>query len=617
MMLNYLSTLWAAVAPGLGNHIWQSTLFAVLIGFLTLVLRKNHARVRYWLWLAASVKFLIPFSLLVAIGKNLAWLRGSARTSSGLYLMEQVSQPFTQPNASLIPQTASTIAPSFIHILPAIVATVWFGGFILILCLWYARWRRISVLIFEAEPIRVGREVEALRRVERTGGMQKPIEILSSRASLEPGIFGIAQPVLIWPAGFSEQLEDAHLEAILAHEVWHVRRHDNLSAAIHTLVAATFWFYPLVWWLGARLLEERERACDEEVLRMGSRPQVYAESILKTCEFCVEAPLACVSGVTGADLKKRIMRIMSARLANRLSFARKLLLVAIGSTAIATPVVFGLVNGPSRILAQLQHADGSAVQPFEVASIKPSRPGDNMVRLFMSPGKFTTQSETIKEVIRFAYDIKSDNQLSGGPSWISSEKYDIEAKEEDSVAEKLEKLSFEDQAKQIRLMVQSLLAERFKLKVSHQTRDLPVYALVVAKSGPKLTEVPQLAADGKSAPKGRYVRMMGPGQLTGTNLNMSFLADVLSGQRELGRLVVDQTGLKGNYDWTLKWTPDQSVPMFKSPEGASVSGDAPAPDSSGPSIFTALEEQLGLKLEARKGPVETLVIDSIEKPSEN
>ena len=314
-------------------------------------------------------------------------------------------------------------------------------------------------------------------------------------------------------------------------------------------------------------------------------------------------------------------RIMPGCLADSTSLSGKIVLTAIGVMVIATPCVLGFVNRPSRLLAELQHAESGAVQPFEVASIKPSRPDDNMTRLFMTPGKFTTEAENIKEVIRFAYDIKSDSQLSGGPSWINSEKFDIEAKEEDSVAENLKKLSFEEQAKQIRLMVQALLADRFKLKVSHQTKELPVYALVVAKGGPKLTEiqVPPPSPDATAAPKRgfRGNRMMGPGQLTGTNINIGLLAETLSRQRELGRLVIDQTGLKGNYDWTLKWTPDQGVAMFKGPGGGEPSADARPADSSGPSIFTALEEQLGLKLEPRKGPIETLVIDSIERPSEN
>lgn len=356
---------------------------------------------------------------------------------------------------------------------------------------------------------------------------------------------------------------------------------------------------------------------------MGKQPRIYSESSVKTREFSVGSRVAYVPGVTRAGLQKRIVRIMSACLADRLIFDRKIALAAIGLIAIANPVVLGFVNRPSRFLAQSKHAEGAAVQPFEVASIKPSRADDKTRSLFMSPGKFTTEAEAIKEVIRFAYDIKSDNQLSGGPSWINSEEFDIEAKEEHLVAENLEKLSFEEQAKQIRLMVQALLADRFRLKVSHQTKELPVYALVVAKGGPKLTEtqVPPPFRDGTAAPNRgfRGIRMMGPGQLTGTNINIRLLADILSRQRELGRLVIDETGLKGNYDWTLKWTPDQGGPMFKGPDGGPPSADTPAPDSSGPSIFTALEEQLGLKLESRKGPIESLVIDSIdiERPSEN
>src|SRR5262249_41984575 len=158
------------------------------------------------------------------------------------------------------------------------------------------------VSIQGAMPLREGREVEALRRLERLHRMPRPTEILSSRTSLEPGIFGIARSILVWPQGISDRLDDAHLDAVMAHELRHVHHRDNLAAALHILVEAVFWFHPLVWWLGTRLIAEREHACDEEVLESGSDRQVYAESILKICEFCVGSPLTCVSGVTGADL---------------------------------------------------------------------------------------------------------------------------------------------------------------------------------------------------------------------------------------------------------------------------------------------------------------------------
>src|SRR5882762_3236761 len=371
MISNHLPATWTALAPALGNHIWQSTLFAITAELLTLMLRKNHARVRYWLRLAASVRFLLPFSLLVGIGSYLPWSHGVAETQAGFYAaMEEVSQPFTQPTMPMVPQGASPVG--MIRLLPAILPAVWFCGFLVVIFQWYLRWRRISAAIRKAVPLQEGREVQALRRLERNAGTWQPLEILLSRTSLEPGIFGITRPVLVWPEGISKRLEDSHLEAILAHELCHVRRRDNLAAALHMVVEAIFWFHPVVWWLEARLMEERERACDEEVLESGSDRQVYAESILKICEFCVGPPLACVSGVTGADLKKRMVYIMTENVARKLDFSRKLLLSVAGLLVVAGPIVFGLLHATqSRAQSQAQ-STGAIAPALEVASIKPN-----------------------------------------------------------------------------------------------------------------------------------------------------------------------------------------------------------------------------------------------------
>src|SRR5437899_2734898 len=277
------------------------------------------------------------------MGSYLPWLHRAEGTNAGFYVaIEEVSQPFTQPTRPMIPQGNASIG--LVHLLPAVLAAVWLCGFLVVIFQWYFRWRRISEAIRKAVPLQEGREVQALHRLERMGGMRKRTEMLLSRSSLEPGIFDITRPVLLWPEGISERLEDAHLEAILAHELCHVRRCDNLAAALHMVVEAIFWFHPLVWWLGARLLEERERACDEEVLESGSDRQVYAESILKICEFCVGSPLACVSGVTGADLKKRMAYIMTKNLSRKLDFSRKLLLSVAGLLAVAAPITFGLLH---------------------------------------------------------------------------------------------------------------------------------------------------------------------------------------------------------------------------------------------------------------------------------
>ena len=619
MIPKYLSETFTSYAAVLGDHLWQSTLFAFASGALTVFLRNNHARARYWLWLAASLKFLVPFSVLVGIGSHFAWTRSSvAGMRTGLYFaVEEVSQPFTQAVAATpVISRGGTLAglPGLIHWLPFLLAAVWLCGFVAVLAVWGVRWRKISASIRGAVLLSEGREVELLRRIERISGMQQPIKMLLS-SSLEPGIFGIAHPTLLWPHGISEHLEDAHLEAILAHEVWHARRRDNLTAAIHMLVEGLFWFHPLVWWLGARLVDERERACDEGVLELGSECQAYAESILKTCEFCVGSALSCVSGVTGADLKKRIVHIMTRPVVHKLSLRKQALLGVAGIVAIAAPIVFGLVSTtPQSASPKAEDAAGKAFT-YEVASIKPEKSGGMGFRVMNTPDGFTADT-TVQMLIRIAYGIE-DNQISGAPGWVNSDKYDVEAKMDQATANEVRKLSEDNQQEPARQrMLQALLADRFKLTTHRETKELPIYSLAVAKGGPKLHEAKpgDTYPNGIKGPNGRpggHLMRMGRGELTAQSIELAQLGHLLSEQ--MGRTVIDNTGLKGHYDFTLKWTPDRSTPMLS---GATGSDSAPLPDS-GPSIFTAIQEQLGLKLESQKGPVELLVIDHVEKPSEN
>jgi hypothetical protein len=134
--------------------------------------------------------------------------------------------------------------------------------------------------------------------------MDLPMPVVSIPERIEPGVFGILRPVLLLPEDITERLPPKHLDAVIAHELCHIQRRDNLTTAIHMMVEALFWFHPLVWWIKLRLTDEQERACDEQVLLLGGDPQVYSESILKICEFFVTSPLACVSGITGSDFEE-------------------------------------------------------------------------------------------------------------------------------------------------------------------------------------------------------------------------------------------------------------------------------------------------------------------------
>jgi len=609
-MMPYIQSLISTpLGAALANHLWQSTAVAVIAAALTLVLRKNQARTRYTLWFAASIKFLLPFSLLISLGTHLKTPTPAVASHDSVYAsIDQVSQPFTDPTP-FQQTTAIESQPTSSNILSEALAAIWLCGSLTILATWFISWRKISRLARSATPVREGREFHALRRMEESLGMQHSLEILQSNQALEPGVFGIFRPTLLWPADISAHLSDDHLNAILAHELGHIRRRDNLAAAIHMLVEAIFWFHPLVWWLGKRLVEERERACDEEVLKLGNSPQVDAESILKTCEFCVESSLPGVSGVTGADLKNRIVQIMSKHVGTNLNLGKKVLLATTAVVAVAGPLAFGLVYA-SEIRANAQSADPSKPLPtFEVATIKPSDGSTPGVRLQMTPNRFVTTNVTTQELIKFAYNLRSNDQIAGAPAWIGSKSFDIEAKEDEALVAALQKLPPADNTDQVRLMVQSLLADRFKLKVTHQQKELPVYALVVAKGGIKLK--PSDAATASDA-RPQMIRMGGRGHLAGTDVPINALTNALSRQPETGgRVVVDRTGLTGNYSWTLQWTPEGQGPL-----GPPGSANA-APDGSEPSFFTALQEQLGLKLESQKAPVDTIVIDHIELPSLN
>ena len=197
MILKYLSELWLAITPAAGNHLWQSTLFALTTGLLTLLLRENQARIRYWLWLAASLKFLIPFSVLIVLGSHLSWPSASAESKAGFYFtVERVGQPFTQLPVLLVSRANPSPASfGLMQLLPAFLAGVWLCGFLVVVLVWFRRCSRISKALRHAHPLLEGREVETLRRLERIARSRKLVEMFLSRTSLELGIFAITRPV--------------------------------------------------------------------------------------------------------------------------------------------------------------------------------------------------------------------------------------------------------------------------------------------------------------------------------------------------------------------------------------------------------------------------------------
>jgi len=746
----------------LTNHLWQSTLFAVIAGLATLAFRKNRAQVRYWLWFSASFKFFIPLALLMSLGSRFEWAPAANNTAAPAVSLaiEQVAEPFPEAVSFAPPVKGNR------DWLPAILFAVWASGFAAIALIRLRGWIRIRAAVRASAPL----EIPASVAVRASPGL------------LEPGVVGFLRPMLLVPEGIAERLTPRQLEAVLAHELCHVRRRDNLTSAIHMIVEAMFWFHPLVWWIGARLVEERERACDEGVLSLGSEPQVYAEAILNVCKLYVESPLACVSGVTGSDLKKRIEAIMTNRMVLRLNFAKKVALGVAGIAALAVPIVVGMMNTPHlsaqsppqvaapavptppavpQIAPQITHeiaarqkppsepsvgpqpldpktyvigpedllsiavfhepdltrtepvrADGKIRMPlvgdiqaegltpvrlgaqlkdalsvyvknpdvtitvlqvnskrqvvqnreqnaapvqaaaqatpvFEVASIKPCAPGDTGGGrgggggrsggpggpAGPSPDRLTMACQPLINLMRQAYITFANGNprnapryvvIEGGPAWVKSDRYQVTAKAEGTPGQEMMRGP----------MLQALLEERFQMKIHRETREVPVYALSVAKNGPKLQESDEATCRPLPMPP-PTTPIPGPGEKPYCDINWidrkgSNTVVYSSGKsldsfsallgNILDRPVFDKTGIAGKFIFQLEFLPDETTPgsMFGGRGGEPVPAPAAASDpSGGASIFTAIQEQLGLKLEPAKGSREFIVIDRAEKPSEN
>ena len=293
--------------------------------------------------------------------------------------------------------------------------------------------------------------------------------------------------------------------------------------------------------------------------------------------------------------------IVSEIVVRRIKFKSRFVLIPALLMTIV-PGMFGQASTGQNGAASQAASTEAKLPVFDVISIKPNKSSGDMVRIMGRPDSFSATNVSLGMLLQNAYGIRGD-LTSGMPAWGDSARFDIEAKLDGADAAAITH-SNPDQS---RHMLQDMLTDRFKLKVHKETKQLPVYELVLAKGGSKLKSATpgDTYANGIKGPDGSTghagMMHMGRGEIIGQGIALSALTNRLAEQ--LQRTIVDKTGLTGKYDISLKWTPEE--------------GPDPLPDSSTPSLFTALQEQLGLKLQSSKGPVETLVVDHVEMPSEN
>ncbi|MBV9158433.1 MAG: TIGR03435 family protein, partial [Acidobacteriaceae bacterium] len=528
--------------------------------------------------------------LLTSLGSRFEWAPVTPRNtvaSAVQSTLVQISQPFSSASAPAPVASATDWASVAIF-------GIWVCGIAAVIVSRCRGWCRIRAAILSSRPITI----------------PAPIEIRSAPGLLEPGVVGVLRPILLLPAGITERLQPPEFEAVLAHELCHFRRHDNLTSAIHMIVEAVFWFHPLVWWIGARLIQERERACDEAVLNLGSKPHDYAEGILKVCKSYVESPLSCVSGVTSSDLKKRIQAILTGRVAGELTFAKKLALGVAAAAAITIPVSLGIMGMPR------MQAQSHELQPkFEAASVKSCEAFSNGHSLELAAETFRSECTTLERLIEQAYGLFGNGRMDpgsslmviGGPAWTMSDLYEIEAKAQGP----------QSRAMMNGPMLQALLEDRFGLKFHREVRDVPVYALTVGDRGLKLQpfegtciardfDKPPSDADcGTASAYGNGFRLKG-----------ATMADLCAGFSVLlDRRVIDKTGIGGRFNVYVDLSAEDPGLLNHPRSLAALSDPIAAPFP--PILFSAAEtamKNLGLNLEASKGPGEFFVIDHIERP---
>lgn len=625
----------------LSNHLWQSTMVVAIAALVTLALRNNGAHVRHRIWVIASLKFLVPFSLLASVGGAFSfWAVSEAplTTTSPAFVVardvtaavDRVAQPFA---ADIVATggNGSTSGVSF----GLTLFLIWATGLAAVVAMRVRGWWRVRAAIQASVPL----------------DLPGPIPARSVRGLLEPGVVGIWRPVLLLPEGIERHLSPTQMRAVLEHEFCHIRRRDNLTSALHMVVEAVCWFHPLVWWVGARLVDERERACDEQVLRACGEPEAYAESILNVCKLYVESPLPCVSGVSGSDLKKRVTAIMAGRIGTQLTMVRQTALAIVALVMLSTPLLAGMIGGAQQV--SQSRFEAVSVKPCETdtpAPQPPARPGfrsgGSPYSAMVSPGHVYWHCASLAQLIPQAYastdeplqntvttlrieDNFQPNYVTGGPSWVTSERFTIEAV---TAHEVTSVVLGESPGRALVALPPSLsqalrqvLEDRFRLRVDRATEQRDMYAMTVAPGGLKgdkiTTPVPgdcqtieQYAAAQAVDPERRTAERIAAAregrsmcsQICGrsctgregdvyvmehTSVTLDFLASHLS--RNLQAAVVNRTNTSG---------------LFNIKMGA---GNSQTRDWEG--FYSRELAVLGLQLSRIKGPAQHLVIKSVER----
>jgi uncharacterized protein (TIGR03435 family) len=586
-----------ALGRALLHFLWQGLLLALLLRLVKMITTPAVAGIRYRA--ASLILLLMPVTLVVTAWREMGVQPlPHSRGSEALQGTATSTDVYAAREAVLYAPTEGTLRAG----IAGWVVCIWMAGVVALSTRAFGGWARAQRLRRYAEHATFELE-EMMRRLQVRLRVSAPVRLCMSAMVEVPTVIGWLRPYILLPVTTITGLSDSQVTALVAHELAHVRRNDYLENLVQTAIETVLFYHPAVWWVGKQMRIEREHCCDDMAVRVCGNRVAYAEALARLEESRVRNPEPALAA-TGGELLGRIRRLLG----QPENTSRSLGAITAGALVMLAALAPAIVA--------LRAAPQEAELAFEVASIKRDITGQPGPVYNMLPPLFRVERATLKNLIRMAYWVH-DFQILGGPGWIKADRYDIEAKTPGNPVLNQSSAGLNEgyRAMQLRRL-QTLLHDRFKLAVHRETKEMPIYELTVAKGGPKLEppnciqrDLRDPIAPGKTMTDYCGFGGWSAGRYEATTGGMTDLAGGLSDLLE--RVVVDKTGITGMYHLHLTFTPDDSTIRLPDLPGS------PPPPVDGPDIFTALQEQLGLKLESAKGPVEVLVIDHAEKPSEN
>jgi TonB family protein len=340
--------------PVFANHLWQATLLAVAVCGASIWLKR--ARARHVIWLMAFAKFLLPSTLLFLlareIGLNLPW---PARTEMMAGADAEVLLLIAEPVA----QEAQSDAGAGHNEIYCVLTALWLIGIALCFARWAWRRRRFAAVAMVGEKVEIGREAAMLEDLKIRLNVSRPVGLILASRFAEPVVWRALRPLIVLPRGLAERLSDGELGSVLAHELFHVKRFDNLFGSLQMFICCIFWFHPLAWLIDRRLIEERELMCDERVILsglFGTTPDAYAASLWKVVQFGFGWPVAGISRATGSNLKRRIKLMLNANHRSKSSMVSRALAGMTFAALVALAAAMALLSGAGEAGAKAQNS---------------------------------------------------------------------------------------------------------------------------------------------------------------------------------------------------------------------------------------------------------------------